>query len=154
MTFALAQLPYAAGDRWVGLPFAPSQHPTTGRLSVAVHSPGPVDLTRAVAGVVVDEWVEVLPAAAETTGVAFHFDAPDACAPQAILLAVSPDESPTWTPDLVAATVTEALDLARIRAVDPESLDAVGHFLPALYFAANLDGDTAATDFTAARPTP
>ena len=42
----------------------------------------------------------------------------------------------------------ETLDLARIRAVDPDALDDVGHYLPALYFAINTAGDTVSTDFT------
>jgi hypothetical protein len=41
----------------------------------------------------------------------------------------------------------ETLDLARIRAVDPDALDDVGHFLPALYFALNTDNETVSTDF-------
>jgi len=42
----------------------------------------------------------------------------------------------------------ETLDLARIRAVDPEALDEVGHYLPALYFAFNSVGDTVSTEFS------
>jgi hypothetical protein len=42
----------------------------------------------------------------------------------------------------------ETLDLARIRAVDLDALDEVGHYLPALYFAFNTAGETVSTDFT------
>jgi hypothetical protein len=41
----------------------------------------------------------------------------------------------------------ETLDLARIRAIDPDTLDEVGHYLPAMFFATNLAGDTVSTDF-------
>ncbi len=150
--FTLGQLPYNAGDRWVGLPFTPPQRPAGSRVSLVVHPSGTLDPGGTLAGLLVDEWVEVLPSPAETTAVTFSYDAPGACAPQAVLLAVAPDASATWTPAMLQATLAEALDLARMRVVDPESLGAVGHFLPALYFATNLDGDTAATDFTAARP--
>jgi hypothetical protein len=148
----LAQLPYAPGDAWVAGPFPAGQRPSGTRLALALHTTGPLDVTAPVAGWLVDEWAEVVPDAVHTTGLAFESVTPGACAPQAILLAITPDASPTWTPDLLTATVAQALDLARVRAVDPESLDEVGHFLPALYFAANLFGDTAATDFTLARP--
>jgi hypothetical protein len=150
--FTLGQLPYSANDRWVGLAFTPQQRPRGSRVSLVVHPSGTLSPAGTLAGVLVDEWVEVLPNTTETTAVAFNYDAPGACAPQAILLAVAPDASSTWTPAMLQATLAEALDLARMRAVDPESLGAVGHFLPALYFATNLDGDTAVTDFTAARP--
>jgi len=46
--------------------------------------------------------------------------------------------------------VLEALDLAKIRAVDPDTLSALGHYLPALYFAYNAGGgkvETVSTDF-------
>jgi hypothetical protein len=154
LTFTIAQLPYAAGDLWVALPFPPGQRPAGSRISLAVATTGALDVTKAVAGLVADEWVEVVPDPAQTTGVAFEYAGPGATAPQAILLAVAPDSTAGWTPAALTATVSQALDIAHVRAVDPESLDEVGHFLPALYFAANLDNDTASTDFTAARPSP
>jgi hypothetical protein len=41
----------------------------------------------------------------------------------------------------------ETLDLARLRAVDPDALDEIGHYLPALYFACNTEGHTVSADF-------
>ena len=38
-------------------------------------------------GLLLDEWTELVPSARETTGIAFHFDRPNAVAPQAMLLA-------------------------------------------------------------------
>jgi hypothetical protein len=151
LRFAVAQLPYAAGDSWVALPFSPAQRPAGSRLSLAVTPAGALSLSQEVAGLLVDEWIEVIPDPVHATGVTFDFATPGATAPQVITLAVAPGKAPTWTPDMLAATVGQTLDIARIRAVDPESLDEVGHFLPALYFAANLEGDTAATDFTIVR---
>ena len=49
-----------------------------------------LDLTQPLAGLLVDEWVEIVPSAQETTAIAFQYDPPDAFAPQAILLAVPP----------------------------------------------------------------
>jgi hypothetical protein len=36
--------------------------------------------------------------------------------------------------------VLEALDLAKLRAVDPDAIGALGQYLPALYFAYNAGG--------------
>jgi hypothetical protein len=42
----------------------------------------------------------------------------------------------------------ETIDLAKLRAVDAEALNEIGHYLPALYFAFNASGDTVSTDFS------
>ena len=90
-----------------------------------------------LAGLMIDEWNEVLPATQQITGVAFQYTDPVARPPQSILLAVKPDAFPEWTMEAVEGSVLEALELAKIRAVDPDSLGALGHYLPALYFAYN-----------------
>ena len=48
-----------------------------------------------------------------------------------------PDDFAEWTFEAVEGTVLETLDLAKLRAVDPDALGALGQFLPALYFAYN-----------------
>jgi hypothetical protein len=159
LSFTVAQLPYASGDRWLGLRLDGTR-PSGSRVSLVVHAPTAPRLDAPLAGLLVDEWVEVIPSPAETTGVAFHFDSPGACAPQAILLAVPPDARASWTPELLEETLTEALELARLRTVDaealhpidPDALTDIGQFLPAAYFATNLvNRDAIATDFTAGR---
>ena len=50
-----------------------------------------------LAGLLIDEWVEVVPSATETTGITFQYDQPDACPPQTILLAVPPEVGVPWT---------------------------------------------------------
>ncbi|PZG13981.1 hypothetical protein C1I95_22635 [Micromonospora craterilacus] len=147
----VAQLPYADGDRWLALPFT-GERPTGSRLGLVVHAPTEVDPTAPLCGLLVDEWVEVLPSDTETTGVAFHAETPGQAAPQAILLAVPADGAPTWTRDALERTLVETLELAPLRAVDVATLGEVGQFLPALYFPVNVDGDTAATDFTRTVP--
>jgi hypothetical protein len=95
---------------------------------------------------VFDEFSEVLPSPERTTGIAFHFDQPNATAPQAILVAVPPASSSTWTIELLRTTVLEALDLAKLRMVDLDALHEAGQFLPATYLAMNSKGATVATD--------
>ena len=104
----------------------------------------------AVAGLWIDEWVEIVPEPDVTTGIAFNFDEPAAQAPQAVLLAVPADRAATWDITDVETIVLEALDLARLRAVDQEMLGAhtdLAHILPALCLALNLRNDTVSSDF-------
>jgi hypothetical protein len=161
MNLAVAQLPHVDGARWTALPETAAQPISAGCLSLVVQSPAAVDATRPMAGLMIDEWVEVVPSRSETTGIAFQHDAPDSRAPQAILLAVPPVPGAAWTAWNLHRLLLETLDAAKLRAVDAEALDnaalnpvtgaqAVGevaHFLPALYFAVNVDGDAISPDF-------
>lgn len=148
LKLSVAQLPYAAGDRWVGLPLEAGQRLPGGKLSLVVQSSTPVDPRQSMAGLLIDEWVEVVPNAKETTGIALQYDQPNSAPPQTILIAVPPEIGLPWTVQSLQQVLLETLDLARIRAVDPDALDEVGHFLPAMYFAHNTAGDTVSTDFT------
>ena len=150
MTPVVAQLPVVAHDVWAGLPLAAGAKPTDRLSLVAVGA-----TTGAKAALVIDEWMETIPNSAETTGVTFHVDDPTARAPQVILLGVQPDTSVSWTLPSVEGTLLDAIEMARIRAVDADSLGGVGHFLPALLFAINLGDpqpDTISTDLTLAAP--
>jgi hypothetical protein len=158
----VAQLPHVAGERWVGLPLASGAEVPAGKLSLVIQVPPVLDVAQPLVGLWIDDWVEVVPAARENTAIAFQFNAPDASAPQAVLLAVPPDATKTWTPWTLHRLLLEALELAMVRAVDAEALDSaalnpvanasgmgeVGHFLPALYFAVNAQGDAVAPDLT------
>jgi hypothetical protein len=157
MALTVAQAPTVTGDVWAGLPLKSGTRPAD-RLSLVAAG--------AVAGVktalVVDEWMETVPNTAETTGLTFHIDDPTARAPQAILLGVQPDTAVSWTLPTIEGTLLEAIEMARLRTVDPDSLGGVGHFLPALLFPVNLGDaqpDTISTDLTLAtrhivRPPP
>lgn len=151
----VGQLPHHADDRWVALPPPDGQTVPHGRLSLVAHAPAGLDVTRPLAGMVVDEWRELVPDPTATTGVAFNFDEPGPSAPATILLAVTPDDRSEWDLETLEATLLDTLDLARLRAVDPHALarvDDVGLFLPATYLAWNPKGDTVSTDLTRAAP--
>ena len=87
---------------------------------------------RPVSGLVVDTWVERIPADDVVTGVAVHFDAPSSRPPQSLLLMVPPEGEP-WSFDLVLDTLLETLEAAQLRSVDPDALSAYGHQFPAIY---------------------
>ncbi|MBE2315697.1 hypothetical protein DVA67_006905 [Solirubrobacter sp. CPCC 204708] len=153
LSLKVAQLPRATADRWVGLP-GPA---TGGKVSLVVQTSGAPQPK--LAGLVVDEWAEVIPDASQMTGVAFHVPQPAARAPQAILLAVAPDEGRVWSLSALEATVLETLELARLRLVDAEALAAtppsatrLGHYLPATYVASG-PSDTVTSDLTAVMST-
>src|SRR6185436_9661812 len=97
-------------------------------------------------------WVGGVPSARETTAITFQYDAPDACAPQAILLAVPPVLGRQWTVGGLNRVLIETLELAKLRAVDPGALGEIAHWLPALHFAFNVDGDAVSTDFDPLAP--
>ena len=52
-----------------------------------------------------DAWTETVPASHETTGVAFHYNRPNATAPQAVLLAVPATQLGHWTWDGLIGSV-------------------------------------------------
>jgi hypothetical protein len=143
----IAQLPATTPDRWLGLPLVAGSTPAGGRVAIEAVTSGDPTSAPEYAGLLVDEWLERIPGDTLTAGVAFHYDEPNARAPQALLLAVCPDGRPTWDLDLVATILDETFDLARIRGVDLASLTEVGQILPALYFPFNLEAATPATTF-------
>jgi len=116
-----------------------------------MHAPGAlaaIEPDAAVAGLFVDEWMESIPSDEETTGLGFHFDAPGARPPQAILLAVPADPAAqNWTLDGLVDVVNEAMALARLRAVRPQDLQALGLILPGLYLSNNFKQDVPSVDF-------
>ncbi len=161
LRLAVAQLPHVDGERWIGLAADPAREMPSGKLSLVVHADATLNLTQPLAGVLVDEWVEVVPSARETTAIAFQHDAPDQRAPQVMLLAVPSSPGEPWTGAGLHRLLLDTLALAQVRAIDAEALDtavlnpiagaqAVGelaHFLPALHFAVNVDGDAISPDF-------
>jgi hypothetical protein len=143
-------LPSAAGDQWVGLPFTGATPPAA-KLALVLSTPAAIDPAAAFCGFVCDTWTEQVPGLttiatqarkyepAEVTGMAFTVDAPDAYAPQSILLAVAPDPSRGWSLDVLLDTVKETLDLAKIRTVDLGDLPRLGRVLPVVHSGYNVD---------------
>jgi hypothetical protein len=147
LNLSIAQLPYQQNDHWVGLPAKSGNDLSLSRFSLIVQSAPAIDIKQPLTGLLIDEWVELVPGTSETTGLVFQYDQPDAAPPQSILLAVPPDLDQPWNLWSLQQVLLETLDLARLRAVDLDALSELGHYLPALYFAVNTDRDTVSTDF-------
>jgi len=148
LNLRVAQLPFDAADRWVALPPEAGAAVPAGKLSLVVQSAATLDVSQPLYGLLVDEWVDVVPGATETTAVTFQFNPPDACAPQCVLLAVPPVPEAPWTVGDLHRVLTETLYLAKLRAVDSEAIGELGHYLPALAYAFNANDDAVSTDFT------
>ena len=142
-------MPYRAGDVWNALP---ADHHVDGAVSLALSGAELVAPGRTLAGLLVDEWTEVIPSATETTGVAFRYDPPDLMAPQAILLAVPPVVGEPWTVGTLNQVLIETLEQVHLRAVPPSALGAVRQYLPATVLAYNADRDAVSTNPNALTP--
>lgn len=147
--FRVGQLPYRDPDTWVGLPEAWADEHPSGRLSLVAHVHG-VQSGGSYVGLFVDEFVETVPNETETTGLSVHYDRPTNQAPQSMLLAVPPTEE-NWSMETLADVVEESIDMAKLRTVDRDALDALGHLLPGLTLPTNeseaAEGpDTASVD--------
>ncbi|MGI8771234.1 MAG: hypothetical protein ACR2JE_07345 [Acidobacteriaceae bacterium] len=147
----LGQLPAVANDTWLGLGIDPAHPPDKGRVAFACIAAGDPLTQNSYAGLMIDEWPERIPSIRENAAVAFHYEEPKARAPQALLLGVCPDGRASWDDDLIIGILEETIELAKIRAVDLDSVQEVGQILPALYFALNLQGATVSVNFATAK---
>lgn len=119
----VGQLPFGQQERWVALPTGPDRSIPRGRLSLVAQVPDgpPLRFDQPITGLLIDEWVEVVPSGQETTGIAFHYDGPNSAPPQALLLAVSADQREVWDLNSLEAVVQETTDLMRLRAISVDS---------------------------------
>jgi len=139
------QFPHRPDDSWLGLRFPdtfPDGKPFVleeDKLLYSAHfgdgaEIDPTQPNKTYSGLLLDEWVEVIPTDQASTGLAFHFDRPNSEAPQAILLATPPMYRGAWQWQDIVDTLHETLDFARLRAVEPAQLDqtALSPLLPAV----------------------
>lgn len=137
------QLPYRTEKyHWMALPFPVDEvDPEDGQIllytaAVAAGSPAPTELC----GLLADEWVELLPATEQVTGVAFHYDRPSTEAPQAMLLVTPAQFEGHWNWDDLVDALIYTMDAARSRAIEPDSIAAtpLASLLPAVVSAESL----------------
>lgn len=120
--------------------------PASGTVSLVLHRPTTTAPTATWAGLVADEWNELVPAAVQPTAIAFRHETPVAEAPQAVLLAVPPTpDAATWDDDTLLDTIRETLALAKVRLVD--TVNDLRPFLPAICLTGNTANETVSTSF-------
>lgn len=91
-----------------------------------------------VYGLVIEELTEHIPDEKMDTGLAFHYNAPNNEAPQAILLAVhskaTHESDFFWSEDELRDIIADTIDLYKIRLVDLEAIREYGYLLPMSYW--------------------
>ncbi len=134
------QLPFKPNDRWLALEY-PADYKLDGdRLLFTAAYAAPFQKLQRQCGLLIDEWNEVIPGKDETTGIAFHYDRPNAEPPQTMLLVTPANMDGPWQwQDLVDA-INETLEMAKKRAVEPVHVDqtAYARFLPSTVMAVTL----------------
>jgi hypothetical protein len=154
------QFPHRPDNAWLGLKFPetlPSGDPFVleeDKLLYSAYFGVGAEIDAAVpettySGLLLDEWIEVVPTDQTTTGLAFHFSRPNSEAPQAILLVTPPEHKGNWEWQNLVDTLHETLDFARLRAVEPAQLDktALSPLLPAVLSAVTMFPITAMLNF-------
>lgn len=108
-------------------------------------------------GLLLDEWSETIPTDEELSALTFHYNQPNAEAPQSLLLSVCPTEKWTW--QAVVTNVTDTLAKAKMRTVDlmqiktaaangsSPTLQALAQMLPMLIAPVNAQQHTYSLDY-------
>jgi hypothetical protein len=133
-------------DRWIGGVLDLAQ-PTPDKpvTNIVLEAPADYDGTTAESALVIDQWVDLVPHREtrqdgdavtnddrRVSGLAVNAAAASARAPQAILLAISPDGA-RWTTGAVLDTLVDTLELAKLRGVSLERTTGTARILPAWY---------------------
>jgi hypothetical protein len=146
VAWEVVQLPHVPTATWRGLAFAGGATPPSGTLSVVLHRPWKTAPSVGWAGLLIEEWSELIPSGLQQTGIAFNYPSPRAEAPQAILVAVPPAEATAWSTPALADVVRETFDLARLRLLTPDLLTSYSLLLPATALSVNTGTDTLSTN--------
>jgi len=117
------QLPFRANDTWLGTEFPETTEILHDTISIVQCLPQGFAPASAQAGLLIDEWMEMLPQRNEVTGLAFNFDQPNSVPPAAVLLAIAPKIDGKWTWDELTATVLDTFERAKLRAVEPDMIE-------------------------------
>jgi hypothetical protein len=141
------QLPFQAGDNWLALEFPDALKPDTEKLLYTAHFSKAFNKAGPQCGLILDEWVEVIPGTEETTGISFHYDRPNTEPPQAMLLVTPASFKGHWEFQDIVDTIRETFELARKRCVDPAMIDTSDYaqLLPATMMGVTLNLITMST---------
>lgn len=135
LPLAPIQLPFRTNDSWLGTEYPPDMEVVHDTVSIVRHLPQDFDAAQPQCGLLLDDWTEFVPLREEVTGLCFNFNAPNSAPPQALLLAVTPRETGSWSWDDLVDSVLDTFRRARLRAVEPDAignLPGIGTLLPAV----------------------
>ena len=120
------QIPRRPNDSWIAQEW--SEAPADGEILSVVAIGPPASLAGTQEGLLVDEWTETVPGLDETSGLAFHFDRPNAAAPQALLLVTPSQADGRWRKDELPSVILDTFARARLRALEPDHVTASSLF--------------------------
>ncbi|WP_346236779.1 hypothetical protein ABDK00_013940 [Niabella insulamsoli] len=123
----MAQVPFRPDDSWLGVEF-PKEYagaPFTimdDTVSLALIGETAFETAQKQSAWIIDEWTEKIPIADEVTGVAFHYNQPNAAAPQSIIVAIEPTGGEKWDWDVLQGVLDDTLRRSKSRAVEPDHI--------------------------------
>jgi hypothetical protein len=143
LTLHPVQLPFLTSNyHWMALPYPEADVDAEGSnvLLYTSLTAGDAAAPAEVCGVRADEWVEIIPARKETTGITFNYNRPNAEAPQTLLLVTPTQLTDNWQWDDLVDSLIYTLDAAKSRAVGPDQIDTTpfASLLPAVLAAESL----------------
>ena len=138
------QLPYSndGTERWLGASVVNNEALKEGRIAIGACVPNGHTASGYQVGIMVEEWMDVIPYNEHTTGISFHYNQPNSKAPQCLILGLTPQITGNWKWNDLVDMLNETLDLAKKRGVDYEEIasTAVGQ-LPGLVFPFSKTGN-------------
>ena len=130
------QFKFNKGDYWLGAEYPDTFKAVEDKLSIILINPEQwaTSASQVQTGLILDEWIEIIPVKEETTGIVINYDQPDATPPQSLLLAVTPVQTGKWDWEDLVYTLLDTLEMAKNRAVEPDHLDQspLSHILPSI----------------------
>ncbi|PBQ33646.1 hypothetical protein CNR22_18310 [Sphingobacteriaceae bacterium] len=120
-------------DRWIGMKLPTGYEIPPDAISMIIESDG-TSSAIPTCGMVIDEWAEQIPIDQVTSGIAINYDQPSSEAPQSIILAVTPEIKSSWAWNDLMDTLNETIQMAQIRAVEPDMIQdsPLSQVLPAI----------------------
>ena len=120
-------------DRWIGMKLPTGYEIPPDAISMVIESDG-TSSAIPTCGMVIDEWAEQIPIDQVTSGIAINYDQPSSEAPQSIILAVTPEIKSSWAWNDLMDTLNETIQMAQIRAVEPDMIQdsPLSQVLPAI----------------------
>lgn len=129
------QVPYdiSGQDRWMALSVSGPANLKEGVVAIGADLYSGYAISNvSQAGIVIDEWTDIIPNREETTGISFHHNQPNAKAPQCLILGLSPQITGSWSWNDIVDMLNETFELAKARGLSYEQISgtALGQILP------------------------
>lgn len=147
------QLPIVsnADDRWLSAKLPDGYVTPDQAITLVIETPETYSTGNLQSGLIIDEWTESIPEPNAVTGLSFNYDQPNSEAPNALLLAVTPEETGSWSWTDLMDILDETFSMAKKRAIDPDLINkhsALGHALPAIIASVEAADSAPGLDFS------